>query len=134
MSCRSAGKDQLSITTVFDYLSSIKSCFSQAGISFTWPDLVTRIVKNEGSMRRRLGGDISAAKLPFMPRLAELLDRVLQTGGLELGVHRACAAVVLCFYFGWRSSTVAVLCSSDVTVNHQLQVVTFSERFSKGAF
>ena len=74
-------------------------------------------------MRRRQGGDVAAAKQPFMPRLAQLLDRVLVTGGHDLGVHRACAAILLCFYFGWRSSTVAVLCSSDLTVNRGLRVI-----------
>lgn len=120
MSSRSAGNDQLSITTVFDYLSGIKSCFSQAGISFIWPDLAIRLVRTEGSMRRRLGGDISAAKSPFMPRLAQLLDHVLVTGGHDLGVRRACAAILLCFYFGWRSSTVASLLSSDISIDRQL--------------
>ena len=85
-------------------------------------------------MRRRLGSDISATKSPFMPRLAQLLDQVLVTQGHDRGVHSACAAILLCFYFGWRSSTVAVLSSSDVSVDQQLRVVQFSERFSKGSF
>mgnify|MGYP007046702721 CR=1 FL=1 len=58
-----------------------------------------------------------------MPRLAQLLDQYLMTGTHDTAVHRACAAVLLCFYFGWRSSTVAVLSSNDISIDKQLQVV-----------
>jgi uncharacterized protein YdeI (YjbR/CyaY-like superfamily) len=73
-------------------------------------------------------------KAPFLPRLAQLLDHILVTGGHGERVRSACAAILLCFYFGWRSSTVAVLSSADIQVDGQSKIVKFTERFSKSAF
>lgn len=120
--------------TVLDYLSGIKSCFLQAGLTFEWPPLAYRLVRGEGSLRRRAGLEHATTKLPFMPRVAEALDHALQFGELSPKEATAIGAILLCFYFGWRSSTVAVLHSRDISVCSVSCTFQFSERFSKGAF
>lgn len=73
-------------------------------------------------MLRRLGRDFSAAKAPLMPHVAQLLNCALVTWGYNLGVRRARTAILLCIYFGWRSSTVDRLMSSDITIDRHLQI------------
>jgi hypothetical protein len=67
------------------------------------------MIRGEGSLRRRAGIEHSTTKLPFMPRVAEALDRALQFGELSVKEAKATSAILLCFYFGWRSSTISVL-------------------------
>lgn len=70
LGCRSAAKKQLTVPTVLDYLSAVKSCFLQAGITFEWPQLAYRLIRGEGSVRRRSGKEAPVSKYPFMPRVA----------------------------------------------------------------
>jgi hypothetical protein len=46
----------------------------------------------------------------------------------------AAVVILLAFYFGWRSSTAAALCLSDVVLDRVEGIYSFSERFSKGVF
>jgi hypothetical protein len=101
-----AGKSQLSVSTIFDYMSAIRTCFLQAGVSFVWPEVAYRLVKGEGSRRRRVGLDTSSIKRPFPPRVAMILERHLASIGRSWEEQAAAGAVLLCFYFGWRSSTI----------------------------
>jgi hypothetical protein len=77
LSSRSTGKSQLKVSTVYDQLSAIKTCFLQAGEDFTWPQLAYRFVKGESVNRRQLGHERQLVKAPFMPRVALILDQAL---------------------------------------------------------
>lgn len=73
-------------------------------------------------------------KAPFMPRVANAIeDRLAQGWGLD-GPSRAGLAILLCFFFGWRESTLARLRTDDVTLLPDVGIYEFSERFSKGVF
>ena len=131
----SAGHSQLKVSTVFDNLSAIRTCFAQAGVSFTWPERAYKFVKGESVARRQLGVDRPTVKAPFMPRLAQILDQyLLLQRSCNSFPATAAMAVLLCFYFGWRSSTVSEVQACHITYNAALNVFRFSEQFSKGAF
>jgi hypothetical protein len=66
--------------------------------------------------------------------MALILDQFLATGARTEEVTSACTAVLLAFYFGWRSSTIAILSPSDVCYVPELNGFRFDEKFSKGAF
>ena len=70
----------------------------------------------------------------MMPRVAMRLCLWMAAGGRVWNELCAVSALLLCYYFGWRSSTIALLASSDVHIDSQCGIVYFSERFTKGAF
>ena len=52
-------------------------------------------------------------KQPFMPRMAQAVENFLDTQP-DYDLQASAAAVLLCYYFGWRSSTVAVVTVADL--------------------
>lgn len=68
-----------------------------------------------------------------MPRMAQALLHAFQSSALTPPLRAAACAVLLAFYFGWRSSTVSVLSVADVHFEIANGLFVFSERFSKGA-
>ena len=76
---------------------------------------------------------MDVAKRPFMPRIAVCLDHWLVTSASPaLDQVVAAVAILLSFYFGWRSSTVGALAAEHVVCN--LHDFTFAETFCKGIF
>lgn len=70
-----------------------------------------------------------------MPRVAQILDQfLLEHEGQPNFLVWAAAAVLVSFYFGWRSSTVAALKVQSVYFITALNVFRFTEEFSKGSF
>ena len=71
-------------------------------------------MRGENVARRQLGPECQLVKTPFMPRLAQALDTFLARGGAGQ-LAAGAAAVLLSYYFGWRSSTAASLRAQHVT-------------------
>ena len=70
-----------------------------------------------------------------MPRVASILDQFLAQHGVCFGqAQEACLAILLAFYFGWRSSTVSALERRHIVYMPELHIFRFTEAFSKGSF